>query len=158
MCSAAMTPDARDCVACWNGRGVLLPVASGEPKPIVGWKTGQDIIGFGPDGRSAYVQLLDTMPAQVEERLEIDRQAGAKEELSAREHGWRYGAWPQLALAGREGLHVQLRKRNLGDTRVGGSAVGRLILRQNKDCVQDDDLSARSSLRSGFDCGSRKRP
>jgi hypothetical protein len=45
-------------------------MAGGEPNPIGGWEKGQEIIGFSPDGRSAYVQMLDSMPAQVD-RLEI---------------------------------------------------------------------------------------
>jgi hypothetical protein len=45
-------------------------VNSGEPRPISGWRTGEEIIAFSADARSAYVQLLDTVPAQVE-RLEM---------------------------------------------------------------------------------------
>ena len=70
LCSAQMTPDGHNVVACENGRGFLLPVAGGNPKAIAGWKTGQEIIGFSADGRSAYVQLLETTPAQVE-RLDL---------------------------------------------------------------------------------------
>ncbi len=70
VCSAVMTPDGSRCVACGNGRGFLLPLAGGAAQAIGGWKPGQEIIGFSPDGRSAYVQVLDSMPAEVE-RMEL---------------------------------------------------------------------------------------
>jgi len=70
LCAAALAPDGRHCVGCANGKGYLIPVEGGAPITIAGWKTGEELIAFSPDGSSAYVQLLDTVPARVE-RLEL---------------------------------------------------------------------------------------
>ena len=70
LCSTALTPDGRFCVACSHGAGFLVPLDGGTPRPFPGYKPGDEVIAFSPDGRLAYVQVLGTNPAQVD-RLEM---------------------------------------------------------------------------------------
>jgi eukaryotic-like serine/threonine-protein kinase len=70
LCAAPLTPDGRFCVGCSHGTGFLVPVEGGPARPLPGFKRGDEVIAFSADGRLAYVQLLGTTPAQVEQ-LEI---------------------------------------------------------------------------------------
>jgi len=53
-----------------DGQGYLYSVAGGEPKPIPGFETGNQIIGWGPNTGSLYMYQPGEVPAKVY-RLEL---------------------------------------------------------------------------------------
>jgi eukaryotic-like serine/threonine-protein kinase len=69
--SFALSPDGRLVAAVGpDEKGYLFPVASGEPKPILGLLAGEAPVAWSADGRSLYVYRGGELPAKIY-RLEI---------------------------------------------------------------------------------------
>jgi len=69
--SFAISPDGRLVAGIGpDEKGYLYPVAGGDPRPIPGFAAGEDIIGWGVDGRWLNVYQPGELPARVY-RLEV---------------------------------------------------------------------------------------
>ena len=64
--SFALSPDGRSVAAAGpDGKGYFFPVASGEPKPILGLLPGESPVAWSADGRSLFVYRSGELPAKV---------------------------------------------------------------------------------------------
>ena len=67
LCARPLTPDGKYCVGCTDGKKFLVPLNGGQPRAVPTLVRGSEIIAFSPDSRFAYVQVIDSLPAQVDQ-------------------------------------------------------------------------------------------
>jgi serine/threonine protein kinase/Tol biopolymer transport system component len=67
LCAAPLTPEGKFCVGCSGGKGFLVPLDGGELRVLPGFGPNDEVIAFSVDGRVAYVQVLGSVPARVDQ-------------------------------------------------------------------------------------------
>jgi eukaryotic-like serine/threonine-protein kinase len=69
--SNVLTPDGRYAVGRFQNRQFLVALDGSEQRVVPGLARGDEVVAFSGDSRSAYVQVLDTLPATVE-RVDLE--------------------------------------------------------------------------------------